>query len=108
VPGWIDEKNQPRLQKPSKLPQVVKHIQQISCTFGTQFNGKEDKGIVWTKVTSPDLDHRFRTGDAVLKTWVAGDSLELKSRPQASPDLSSRNFHCGTDRGPWRDEFRRA
>ena len=48
VPGWIDEKNQPRFQTPIELPEVVRHVQQISRSFGTQFNGKEDEVIVCT------------------------------------------------------------
>jgi poly-gamma-glutamate synthesis protein (capsule biosynthesis protein) len=48
VPGWIDEKSQPKFQKPSDLPEVVKHVEKISRGFGTQFNGKEDEVIVRT------------------------------------------------------------
>jgi poly-gamma-glutamate synthesis protein (capsule biosynthesis protein) len=48
VPGWIDEKNQPRFQKPAELPEVVRHVQQISRSFGTQFDGKEDEVVVRT------------------------------------------------------------
>lgn len=48
VPGWIDEKNQPRFQKPIELPEVVRHVQQISRSFETQFNVKEDEIIVCT------------------------------------------------------------
>jgi hypothetical protein len=74
VPGWINEKSQPKFQKPSDLPLVVKHIQQISRRFGTEFNEKEDRSGYLDRALA--LDHRLRRDAAVLKARIEKDWLE--------------------------------
>ena len=48
MPGWISAENQPKYVKPSELPDVVKHVEQVSSRFGSQFEVRDEEVIVRT------------------------------------------------------------
>ena len=48
VPGWIGAENQPKYVKPAALPGVVKHVEQVSSRFGSQFEVRDEEVVVRT------------------------------------------------------------
>ena len=48
MPGWISAENQPKYMKPAELPDVVKHVEQVSSRFGSQFEVRDEEVVVRT------------------------------------------------------------
>ncbi len=48
MPGWISAGNQPKYVQPAEIPEVVKHVEQVSSCFGSQFDVRDEEVVVRT------------------------------------------------------------